>query len=68
MLTLFFVHTGDLSCVPIITENIMGRAYVTRRVCESPKYKMHKLSWKLYMFPFVYFLCILASLAGASGK
>ena len=52
------------------TDNMMmGRAYIKPdRVCPNSRHKMPCLSWKVYMFPILYFLCSLASLAGASGK
>ena len=57
-----------MSFVPITTEKMIGRAYTMPGVSEYPRHKMNQFTWKLYMLPFVYFLCFLASLAGASGK
>ena len=57
-----------MSFVPITTEKMIGRAYSMPGVSENPRRKMNKLSWKRCMLPFVYFLCFLASLTGASGK
>ena len=51
-----------------ISEKMLGRTYTKPLVCKNHRNKIHNFSWIVYMFPFLYFLCFLASLAVASGK